>query len=91
MKLIYCRRCHDVFKLTQQLRSCQCGMSKGMYADEIHAQYTGEFAVPLGFANQSLVDAVRQQPQKDTEDRKGGVRFEAFVIPVICGTMERLS
>jgi hypothetical protein len=91
MKLLYCRRCKDIITLGPQLRGCLCGGVKGMYADELHAQYTGVFAVPIGILNNSLEAAVKAQLKKDTDDRKGGVRFEAFVIPQVCATMERIS
>ena len=91
MKLLYCRRCKDIITLAHQLRACSCGMSKGMYSDTHHAQYTGEFAVPLGIRDDSFAEAVRNQPAKDTPDRKGGVEIVAFVIPKVCGTMERIS
>ena len=91
MKLVYCRRCKDVITLAHQLRACSCGMSKGMYSDTHHAQYTGEFAVPLEILDESLAEAVLNQPKKETPDHKGGVRIDAFVIPKVCITMERIS
>lgn len=91
MKLLYCRRCKDIIALAHQLKSCACGMSKGMFSDTFHAQYTGEFAVPLTILTESLEDAVRNQPTEDTPDRKGGVKIEAFVIPKVCVRMERVA
>lgn len=91
MKLLYCRRCKDIISLSHQLKTCSCGMSKGMYSDTTHVQYTGEFAIPLGILDESLADAIRNQPARGTPDRKDGVKIEAFVIPKICVTMERIS
>ena len=90
MKLLYCQRCKDIITLAYQLKACSCGMSKGMFSDTLNAQYTGEFAVPLGIRTKSLEDAIRNQPAKDTPDHKGGVKITAYVIPKICVSMERL-
>lgn len=83
MKLIFCKRCEDVIKCTNKCRTCQCGASGGQYLDDLNAVYWGK-AVPLGFANSSLVYALRNQPQ-----RGDGCRFEAFVIPKICPTFTK--
>jgi hypothetical protein len=62
-----------------------------MYLDTLKAQYTGEAAVPLGIHNTSFQRALDKQPTVDTDDQKGGVRFEAFVIPKSCATFERIG
>jgi hypothetical protein len=92
MKLLFCKKCQDVFKISQRLKTCDCGMTKGMYnGDDIHAQYAGPYAVPLGFRNSTFAEAIKNQPDKDTEDRQGGVNFDAFVIPKACATLERIN
>jgi hypothetical protein len=58
-----------------------CGKCKGHYIDGIYAVYSGDCAVPLGFANSTLVKAVNNQPQSGM-----GENFTAFVIPKICET-----
>ena len=84
MKLILCRECEDVFKLDYKLRSCKCGQCKGKYLkDGINATYQGP-AVPIGFANSSLVKAVNNQPERGM-----GKEFIAFVIPKQCPTFSR--
>jgi hypothetical protein len=75
MKLIFCPACQDVIKLASSLRYCMCGESFGYYTDEIKAVIGGK-AIPLGFANNSLVEALRNRPEKGM-----GERFIAFVIP----------
>jgi hypothetical protein len=84
MKLIICRKCQDIFKLDYKPRTCKCGQSKGKYLqDGINAQYSGP-AVPIGFANSSLANAVNNQPEDGM-----GKEFIAFVIPKHCETMKR--
>jgi len=87
MKLILCRKCQDVFKLQLEPRTCLCGATWGKYGeDELHAQYSGEFAVPIGFSNDSFAFAVRHQPAVGM-----GLDFLAFVIPKQCTTLEVLD
>jgi hypothetical protein len=67
--------------MTQEIRWCQCGKVGGIYVNEIDACYWGDDAIPLGFANSSFIEAVRNQPEAGT-----GERFTAFVIPKKCPT-----
>ena len=86
MKLLYCRKCHHVFSLSEWDSVCLCGATKGRYhLNGLNAVYSGDYAVPLGFANTSLLDAIRNQPQGPGP----GKRFEAFVVPVECETFRR--
>lgn len=82
MKLILCRRCLDVLRLRFDKRECACGASWGVYNDDLNATIGGQ-AIPLGFANSSFVAAVQDQPESGL-----GRRFEAFVIPKQCPTIE---
>jgi len=83
MKLIYCTECGDVVALRRQERSCICGKSKGAYCpDGLHATINGP-AIPLGFANPSFIQALRNQPETGI-----GKEFTAFVIQKICDTVE---
>lgn len=85
MKLLFCPRCSDVTKLkVQERRECACGKSWGMYIDDLNAEYGGE-AVPLGFSNPSLLEALKE---RDRQIRDGveagaqwGITFTAFTIP----------
>ena len=82
MKLVLCMLCYDVFKLDEELRKCKCGQCEGRYLNHIDAEYKGKHAVPLGFANSSLIRSVSQQPSSGN-----GKEFTAFVIPKDCPTM----
>jgi hypothetical protein len=84
MKLILCRKCHDLVAMRRTPRRCECGAAGGQYVDDVNAVYHGE-AVPLGIANSSLATAVQNQP----EDGNLGQRFEAFVIQKTCPTFTR--
>lgn len=85
MKLLFCTRCHDIFKLDTELRRCKCGAVSGLYLDGLNAEYSGETAIPIGFANSSLALAIRNQPESGS-----GELFTAFVIPSQCDTMRRI-
>jgi hypothetical protein len=80
MKLILCKECGDIVKCLRYKRYCDCGASWGQYTDDLNAIYGGK-ALPLGFANSSLVSAVSNQPASGM-----GQVFEAFVIPKQCPT-----
>ena len=77
MKLILCPKCSDVVKFgKRRKRHCRCKKSWGKYTGELHGEYGGE-AIPIGFANGSLIDAIKGIP----DDAVWGKSFEAFVIP----------
>lgn len=73
-------------RLFDKPRSCKCGHATGHYLDDNNAVYIGGDAVPLGFANSTLVKAVYKQPIEGM-----GERFEAFVIPVKCPTFKKVK
>jgi len=79
MKLLYCPKCHDLFKLMNFERQCMCGHSRGKYIDEINSEYVG--GIPIGADNYSFANAIKHQP-----DSGLGERFDAFVIPKKCDT-----
>ena len=84
MKLLFCRECEDLFRLTKEERACSCGATSGYYLkDGLHAEYFGEKAVPLFIANGSFIEAVFDRPLSG----KGSI-FTAGVIPVVCDTMK---
>lgn len=87
MKLILCKNCWDVVKLsTKEIRSCECGKCKGQYTDDLNAWYSGEHAVPLGINNFDLSRAAYNQPEKGM-----GRNFNAFVIPKECSTFKKIE
>lgn len=82
MKLIFCPICQDVVKLDYDPRFCECEKSSGYYMEDgLNAVIFGK-AIPIGFANSSLAEALRCRPQDGM-----GKRFEAFVIPYDCPTI----
>lgn len=87
MKLLFCKDCNDVIRMSSKVRRCKCGKTIGLYIDDVNVIYTGRYAVPLGFANSTLKHAVRHQPTKSST----GVYFTAFVIPKECDTFRRVK
>jgi hypothetical protein len=77
MKLIFCPNCEDVVRLfiSTKPRKCKCKKSWGHYTDSINA-VIGGIAIPMGFANSSLVEALINRPEFGW-----GSKFEAFIIP----------
>lgn len=66
-------------------RYCKCKESSGNYTDELNVVIHGK-AVPIGFANLSFVKALRGITEVSV---KGGIVFEAFVIPESSRTVKR--
>lgn len=81
MKLLLCKECQDIVRLINVKRICKCGKVGGKYTDAFNAVYFGEMAVPIGFANSTLVKAIHSQPGKGM-----GEHFTAFVCPKDCLT-----
>lgn len=67
--------------MKREVKWCDCGKVGGKYVNDIDACYWGNDAIPLGFANDSFVEAVKNQPESGM-----GKRFIAFVIPKKCPT-----
>jgi hypothetical protein len=86
MKLILCKQCTDVVRLFEVERRCKCGAVGGRYLDGLNAEYWGDDAVPIGFHNALLLNAIANQPYTGM-----GKNFEAFVIPRECGTMKKVG
>lgn len=84
MKLLMCKNCGDVFNLGFKTKTCACGKTSGKYLDNINAEYSGKYAIPLGFNNFELTTAIQLQPTKGN-----GFEFCAFVIPEKCDTFIR--
>jgi hypothetical protein len=89
MKLILCRKCGSVRSLSvghEKIIHCDCRASWGYYTDDINAVIGGE-AVPLGFSNRSLSDALRRN--KSHTDVNMGEDFRAFIIPEGASSVKR--
>lgn len=87
MKLLFCEKCQDIFKLqTFETRTCVCGNASGKYLDDLNAVYLGSAAVPLVLANNSLAGALLCRPEEGK-----GFPFDAFVIPKTCDTFKKVE
>ena len=59
MKLIFCDRCWDVFKLTtKEIRSCECGYCRGHYLPDGGRAVTNGHGVAMAFSNPSILKAI---------------------------------
>ena len=85
MKLFYCAACEDIVMLTFRERTCRCKRSSGAYVNRINAWVSGS-AIPLGINNMDFQEAIMRRTQEGP-----GERFDAFVIPVNCDTVEERS
>ncbi len=84
MKLIFCPYCTDVVRLFPgEWRRCKCKKVGGTYKEDgLHAEITKK-AVPLGFNNYQFLLAMSNRPKEGM-----GERFEAFIIPDKCDTIQ---
>ena len=100
MKLLACRNCSDVFSLRSEERTCECGSCGGRYVDSLHAEVWGaeDFYFVLGFDNQTLSRAIREQIDfGDSKEIMGGIygnevrgrNFSAFIIPESARSVKR--
>jgi hypothetical protein len=83
MKLLLCKKCHDVFNLQIGIvKQCSCGATKGVYTDNLNAWWSGQ-GIPLCIGNSSLREAMKQQRLEDTYNPTEfyGERFTAWVCP----------
>ena len=91
MKVLYCERCRDLFKLTRhELRECRCKSDKvkGKYrADGKHAEVSKN-AVSIKIPNGSIEKAVsrmerlkRKKPRAKDKDYKVHSAIPAWVRP----------
>jgi len=84
MKLLYCRRCKDIFGLRMKTRHCECEAISGKYLqDGINAIYSGN-AIPLGIDNNSL-------RSNSSQPDNGSVYIKSFMIAKNCKTIKRVD
>jgi hypothetical protein len=69
MKLLFCERCADVFKLGFELKSCDCGHVKGKYINNTYAVTNGN-GINLAIGNGSLMNAIADMQKIDPSDPK---------------------
>lgn len=92
MKLLLCKKCSDIFVLrVGKIRLCECGDTGGQYINSIDAQYWGDSAQMLGFANHSLVQALKDQIAKGDRPDYLGREFKAFLIPNFAPSIKRIE
>lgn len=82
MKLLFCKKCQDTFKLDTSLRSCRCGRTFGGCDAKYQAWFSGKFAVPLVVDWQSFMAAAAKQSASH------GVPFTACVAPLACAEFQ---
>ena len=81
MKLLYCKKCHDIFRIHKEITYCQCKETFGKYLNRINAVYSGS-GIPLGIANESFKSAI------SVSDSLIGREFTAFVISPIAKSFQ---
>ena len=69
MKLLFCPECDDVFKLDYNLRTCECGKTKGKYNDDANAVTNGK-GVCMAIGNGSLKEAARKLMEFSSESNR---------------------
>ncbi len=85
MKLIFCKKCTELFSLSRDFKRCKCGHSGGRYFNDRNAEITGE-CVSIEINNLSFVDAIKS----DDRNKDKGTRFDAFIISDDCETINRI-
>jgi len=66
MKVLFCEKCHDLFKLTRhELRACRCKRDKvkGQYREDGKHADVSENAVSIKIHNDSLKEAICRMKQ----------------------------
>jgi hypothetical protein len=74
MKLIFCRKCRDVFKLIRKKsRTCRCGAVTGRYLDHSNAEVSRN-AVSIVIGNGSLRKAIAKMEKLRSNSRNAATR-----------------
>lgn len=74
MKLLFCRKCEDVFKLIRnKRRKCRCGAVTGRYIDHSNAEVSSN-AVSLVIGNGSLRKAIAKMEKLRGDSRNAATR-----------------
>jgi hypothetical protein len=88
MKVLYCEKCGDLFKLMRkELRHCKCGRVKGKYRTRKYA-LVSDHAVSIKIPNGSIKEAIRKmqrlkkhKPKSKDTDYKEYSAIPAWVRP----------
>lgn len=102
MKLLLCAKCNEVFNLGHSYKECSGNHGGGEYTDEVNAKIWGDKdrIFLLGFANSSIVSALRSQIKDGDSDETfyyageftpKGREFTAFVIPNAASSVTRYA
>jgi hypothetical protein len=77
VKLLFCSRCFDLFKLDFPVRSCSCGLVRGRYLPDGHtAEVNGE-GLSLAIDNNTLVPFIRRGGPGPAEQYEEGMQRNA--------------
>ena len=93
MKLVYCRLCHDVFKLDSyenDIRRCKCGKSSGEYITSNLAEVYGKDAVPLCIGWSTFLEAIEKQPTDEKDNKINPAYFKAWIAPKESDTIRHM-
>lgn len=92
MKLLFCRKCEDIRRVTKEITICRCGRSSAQYEDDLNAWYFGP-AKLIGFANMSFIRAFYADELNDPPKQPGdnGEKFDAFFIPRVAPSVRKIE
>jgi hypothetical protein len=60
MKLLYCKNCDSVVRLTLKKRKCECWKTQWVHIDNLNAIYTWKYAHPFWIDNNSFWVRIRE-------------------------------
>jgi hypothetical protein len=73
--------------IPKKRRTCACGSSSGVYlADGLHAEFSGDWAVPLGLDNNTL-----KWGAANYADFAMSSRIDAWIIPVSSDRIKKVK
>lgn len=61
MKLLFCPKCQDLFRLDFELKTCKCGEVKGMYTGKTLSETNGK-GLCLAIDNNDILRVLRSGP-----------------------------
>lgn len=65
MKLLYCINCNSIFNLGREIKTCECGKTKGKYINNSEAIYCGQSARPMGIDNRDIAIDLAKTKSED--------------------------
>jgi len=89
MKVLYCKKCKSLVRLTRRKRECECGRVWGRYLDNRYAEHSeNENTISMAIANESFKAAIKRmrwweknRPKSNREDYKAISSIVAWVRP----------